>query len=176
MRRLNPFAAVLVLAGCGTTTTITTSVPAAPPVSLAATAPGGACHTHGVLPDPLCTPGATNPQVTQVTIGKTICVRGWTATVRPPQSVTGPIKVRVEKDYGIGPPHPHPFAQEELDHLIPLELGGSPASARNLWPEAAPGYHAKDLTENRLKAAVCAGKLKLADAQRAIASNWQTAP
>lgn len=117
--------------------------------------------------------------MTQATIGSTICVRGWTATVRPPQSVTTPIKVQTEIAYRIAGPHPHPFnavTGEELDHLIPLELGGSPASVLNLWPEAAPGYPIKDKTENRLKAEVCAGKLPLAAAQQAIASNWQTAP
>jgi hypothetical protein len=36
------------------------------------------------LPDPACTPGALNPDVTQASIGSTICVSGWTATIRPP--------------------------------------------------------------------------------------------
>ncbi|MGW4529241.1 hypothetical protein [Amycolatopsis sp. NPDC004378] len=35
------------------------------------------------LPDPACTPGALNPDVTQASIGSTICVSGWTATIRP---------------------------------------------------------------------------------------------
>src|SRR6266568_764855 len=35
------------------------------------------------LPDPSCQPGDYNPDVTQSTIDTTICVSGWTATVRP---------------------------------------------------------------------------------------------
>jgi hypothetical protein len=34
-------------------------------------------------PDPHRTPGAINPAVTQDTIASTICVKGWTRTVRP---------------------------------------------------------------------------------------------
>ena len=43
---------------------------------------------QSALPDPARTPGALNPEVTQATIGATICVRGWTQTVRPPQAYT----------------------------------------------------------------------------------------
>lgn len=63
----------------------------------------------------------------------------------------------------------------EEDHLIPLELGGSPASARNLWPEAHPSSYTKDGVETSLNHAVCRGRVKLAPAQRAIARNWKTA-
>ncbi|MBV8598859.1 MAG: hypothetical protein JO017_08565, partial [Actinobacteria bacterium] len=45
---------------------------------------GGGGSRTVVLASPTLTPGATNPDVTQATIGSTICVRGWTATVRPP--------------------------------------------------------------------------------------------
>src|SRR5215510_5854842 len=40
------------------------------------------CHVNGVT---YC---VLNPAVTQATIGTTICVRGWTATIRPPPSYT----------------------------------------------------------------------------------------
>ena len=30
------------------------------------------------------TPGMLNPEVTPATIGSTICVHGWTQTIRPP--------------------------------------------------------------------------------------------
>src|SRR5579871_4859124 len=54
--------------------------------------PPGSCHALGSglysEPDPRCTPGALNPQVTQATIAQTICRAGWTATVRPVESVT----------------------------------------------------------------------------------------
>jgi hypothetical protein len=44
------------------------------------------------LPDPTRTPGALNPDVTQTTIGTTICVRGWSRTIRPPQQYTSALK------------------------------------------------------------------------------------
>ena len=47
-----------------------------------------AALAQSALPDPTRTPGALNPEVTQATIGATICVRGWTQTVRPPQQYT----------------------------------------------------------------------------------------
>src|SRR5690242_12252575 len=46
------------------------------------------------LPDPTCTPGATYSAVTQSTIGSTICVSGWTSTIRPPTSYTNPLKTK----------------------------------------------------------------------------------
>jgi hypothetical protein len=63
----------------------------------------------------------------------------------------------------------------EEDHLISLELGGSPTSPRNLWPEAHPSSYTKDGVESTLNHAVCSGRVKLVPAQRAIAHNWKTA-
>ncbi len=37
-------------------------------------------------------PGAINPQVTQANIAETICVSGWTRTVRPPREYTSALK------------------------------------------------------------------------------------
>ena len=51
------------------------------------------------LPDPACTPGSYNPDVTQSTIDSTICVSGWTSTVRPPTSYTNPLKEQGIADY-----------------------------------------------------------------------------
>jgi hypothetical protein len=67
----------------------------------------------------------------------------------------------------------------ELDHLIPLELGGADDPA-NLWPEFAryadgsPGFHVKDVLENELHRKVCHGEMALPEAQRCIARNWIT--
>ncbi len=44
------------------------------------------------LPDPARTPGALNPEVTETTIRSTICVRGWTQTIRPSQAYTSALK------------------------------------------------------------------------------------
>lgn len=70
--------------------------------------------------------------------------------------------------------YPQPRGAFEVDHLIPLELGGD-NTLSNLWPEAAepvPGFHEKDKVENYLHGAVCAGAIPLAEAQRQIASDW----
>jgi len=53
----------------------------------------------GILPDPVCTPGAVDPRVTQNNIDSTICVSGYTKTVRPPVSVTGPQKLASHTKY-----------------------------------------------------------------------------
>lgn len=65
-------------------------------------------------------------------------------------------------------------ARGELDHLIPLELGGSSAAA-NLWPEIGPIPNPKDPVENALNHAVCSGRVSLRAAQRTIAADWMTA-
>lgn len=62
----------------------------------------------------------------------------------------------------------------EIDHLISLELGGAD-DVRNLWPQPYyehPGAREKDLVENYLHKRVCAGEIKLADAQKQIAEDW----
>ena len=52
------------------------------------------------------------------------------------------------------------------DHLISLELGGAPTARRNLWPEPYPRASVVDGIENELNAAVCSGRMTLAEAQR----------
>ena len=108
------------------------------------------------------TPGALNPDVTQSTIRATICVRGWTRTVRPPVTYTNALKVKGLAQYGLH----GPLSAFQEDHLISLELGGNPTDPRNLWPEPYPRAAEVDQIENELNAAVCSGRLTLADAQR----------
>ena len=132
------------------------------------------CAAQLPLPDHACTPGLLNPAVTQGTINSTICVSGWTKTVRPPVSYTNPLKLQLMKSYG----DTDSPSNYELDHFVPLELGGHPSDPRNLWPEPhapSPDSPQKDKVENYLKAQVCAGKMTLADAQRAISTDWVTA-
>ena len=125
---------------------------------------------HGQLPDPRCTPGSVDPAVTQADIRSTVCKKGWTATVRPPESQTERFKYHVAY-----PAYGTPQSERtELDHLVPLELGGS-NDATNLWPEYPPTPNPKDKVEDALKAAVCDGRVKLAAAQAAIAADWLTA-
>jgi hypothetical protein len=115
-----------------------------------------------VVADPRLTPGALNPDVTQATIGSTICVAGWTKTIRPPTSYTDGLKARQLAEYGLTGP---PSAYQE-DHFISLELGGAPTDPRNLWPEPYPRAAEVDRTENELNADVCSGRLTLAEAQQ----------
>jgi hypothetical protein len=59
----------------------------------------------------------------------------------------------------------------ELDHLVPLELGGAD-DERNLWPQMAPEFHWKDQLENYLRRQVCDGKMQLAEAQICLQADW----
>jgi hypothetical protein len=130
------------------------------------------CHiVNGGLPDPKCTPGAINPSVTQNNIKNTICVPGYTKTIRPPVSYTTPLKIKLMKSYGFTDFR----SNYELDHLIPLAVGGHPTDVKNLFPE--PGYgqysfHIKDRFENYLHRAVCNGSISLSEAQKQIANDW----
>jgi hypothetical protein len=108
------------------------------------------------------TPGVLNPDVTQATIGGTICRHGWTRTVRPPVSYTNGLKRRGLRAYGLA----GSLSEYQEDHLISLELGGNPTDPRNLWPEPYPRASQVDQIENELNREVCAGRLTLADAQR----------
>lgn len=121
-----------------------------------------------MLPDPGCTPGVTNPAVNQADIASTICASGWTSTVRPPESYTEPLKIQQMGAYG----DTGPVSSYEEDHLIPLELGGSPADPHNLWPEPGSTPNPKDKVENAARRSVCDGTMALAVAQRSIAANW----
>jgi len=114
-----------------------------------------------VLADPVRTPGVLNPDVTQANIKQTICVSGWTRTVRPPVEYTNALKANQMRAYNeLGSPSDY-----QEDHLISLELGGNPTDPRNLWPEPYPRAAQVDEIENDLNAKVCSGALSLADAQ-----------
>lgn len=117
------------------------------------------CHVEGLLPDSACTPGAV--ETTDLAV---VC---HTST-RGRREVSREVRRHVLATYGLA--RRQASGAYEIDHLIPLELGGSNDIA-NLWPEAAPGFHDKDRAENELHARVCAGRVRLEDAQRAIATN-----
>lgn len=129
-------------------------------------------------PDPALTPGALNPSVTQATITSTICVSGWTATIRPSSSYTTALKIQQIAKYSYSDTRTSSY---EEDHLISLELGGAPADPRNLWPEPytisladgrSTGAYTKDGFETKLKNQVCAGTITLAQAQGEIGDHW----
>jgi Excalibur calcium-binding domain len=133
----------------------------------------GSCHASGhgelVMPDPHCTPGAVNPAVTQATIDRTICVSGYTKTIRPSESITEPEKLASMAAYGYSGRSPGDF---EYDHLVSLELGGAVNDPRNLWPESGASPNPKDSVENALHRMVCGGQMPLAQAQHIIATGW----
>ena len=122
-------------------------------------------YDHG---EPLNNLRVTPGSVADVT-ASTVCTTGYAGRAR---DVGESEKLAVYAEYGIAR---HPTDLYEIDHLIPLELGGSNA-IDNLWPEHndhPEGYlNSKDLLENRLHRLVCSGSLDLHGAQRAIALNW----
>ncbi|MFL5846716.1 MAG: hypothetical protein ACJ762_18695 [Solirubrobacteraceae bacterium] len=161
-------------------TTTTTAPPPPPPTTTEQTPPpattetspadaGGEseCEVDGALPDPFCTPGA----IFKTATAKKVCKPGYSGSVRNVSTAT---KNDVYATYGITQ---HDRGTYEMDHLVPLELGGSNAVA-NLFPEAArpvPGFHEKDRLENKLHSLVCSGRLSVRAAQRAIARDWVAA-
>jgi len=151
---------------------------------LAITAAGASASTKTVTPDWVLpnssvTPGALNPNVTQANIKDNVCKANWTGTVRPPVSYTNKLKAKqMAGDYkSLVATFGAPAVNYEEDHLISLQLGGSPTDPKNLWPEPYAGNNArkKDVVETALKRLICAGTLKLADAQKAISTNWVNA-
>lgn len=148
----------------------------ADPYTVQAQAAPGSCHYRqaadgSTLPDPACTPGATNPQVTADTLYSTVCKKGYSASIRPPREITDAEKRDSAAAYG----YTGSLADTEYDHLIPLALGGDPNDPRNLWvePNASPNH--KDDVEFRMIQLVCQRRVELADAQAAMAADWTTA-
>jgi hypothetical protein len=124
------------------------------------------------LPNPTLTPGAINPDVTQANISTTVCVKGWTKTVRPPMYYTNGLKKLQIRQYGYTDTDPRNY---EEDHLIPLSLGGNATDPSNLWPEprnSAWNADRKDELEFALYMGVCHGEVGLDEARRAFATNW----
>lgn len=125
------------------------------------------CREHGGLPDARCTPGAIRAGVSL----SAICRRGYSRSVRPPESYTEPLKLRQMRAYGLSG---RPSAYEE-DHLVPLSIGGAPTDPVNLWPEPRRGsYNAdeKDHLETWVARMACARQIPLALLQHQMASDW----
>ncbi len=127
------------------------------------------------LPNIKLTPGAINPQVTQATIRATICVVGWTATVRPPVNYTNQLKYnQLHAGYNLN--GDLNMKNYEEDHIVPLEVGGNPSSPLNLFPEPRNirlGSYVKDQLENRMHQLVCTGQVSLNTARTVFLTNWE---
>ena len=116
-----------------------------------------------------------NKDVNQQTIGDTICIAGYAASVRPATSYTNAVKAKLMREQDL----PASSAREyELDHRIPLALGGHPRSPDNLmlqrW-DGDDGAKVKDRLERRLQQLVCSGKVLLDNARREIYVDWKGA-
>jgi hypothetical protein len=152
--------------------------PVSPPAAASHASGGITVNSVGaVLPNRARTPGAVNPSVNQANIGQTICVSGWTATIRPPASFTTRLK-REQLASGYTYQGDTATRDYEEDHLISLEIGGAPSAEANLWPEpynSPEGARVKDVVEGKLNALVCDHAITLATAQRAIVTNWWAA-
>ena len=175
-----PDTAARVPKGCEQFTTIVDT--ASKPLASVTLPPRGICHSRAVstgelLPDPGCTPGAINPTLTEAVLKnpafRTGCVRNDATSEKD--------KATTYKWYQIKHPHKNqgPTQTCELDHLIPLYLGGAD-TLDNIWPQCGPsGVHLddrffkeKDKVELYLGQQVRQGKMDLATAQRGIAEDW----
>lgn len=141
----------------------------------------GDCSTtlrHGYpVPDPHCTPGGIDPAVTPEVLRnrswRTGCIRDC-ATSEEEKHVT-------YRWYGMRAPRGNSGRRQvcELDHLVPLELGGADGLG-NIWPQCGPSqtdlkdryFKVKDRVENYLADEVKAGRMPLEAAQRGIAADW----
>lgn len=117
-----------------------------------------ACTAGKLLPDARCTPGKRMSSSVQQ-----VCVPGYAKSVR---NVTSATRNDVLRQYDF-----KAKGEFEVDHLIPLSIGGS-NDEDNLWPQPAPGFHLKDRLEFALWKAVCDGRVNLQDAQRQMAKDW----
>jgi len=137
----------------------------------------GICHATQLnpndpeswIPDPKCTPGALNLDVTQDTISTTICIHGYTRQIRPPVGYTEPLKIKSIADYGYIDKNPRDL---EFDHVVPLETGGNPTDVRNLWAEPGGSPNEKDFVENAVNRFICSKELTLKQGQNIFLNNW----
>lgn len=134
-------------------------------------------HDGYPIPDPHCTPGGFDPTVSTETLRN----RDWrTGCIRNCESSESDKELTYEW-YKISKPAANRGKSQtcELDHLVPLELGGADGLG-NIWPQCGPEdvafadryFKKKDRVENYLAREVKAGRMQLRDAQRGIAEDW----
>src|SRR3954470_22241731 len=119
------------------------------------------------IPDHDRTPGVIDPDISQENITQTICVPGYTKTVRPPSSYTTRLKAEQMRELGL----PGTVRDYHEDHLVPLCVGGHPSDPRNLWPQPVTGQwstSAKDQLEGSVCRAMCRGAMTLLEGQESF--------
>jgi hypothetical protein len=116
-----------------------------------------------------------NQDITQANIQDTICRKRFTKTIRPSVIYTNGVKFKLMREAGI----PEADADKyELDHIVPLVVGGHPRKLANLMLqpyEGVLGARKKDRLEIKLQNMVCDGEIDLAAAQQDIGSDWVSA-
>lgn len=118
----------------------------------------------GIHSDHERTPGALNPDITQENIGQTVCIPGYTKTIRPRSSYTSRLKAKQLHELGL-PGTMHDYHE---DHLVPLCVGGAPSDPRDLWPQPVTGRRTdkiKNQLEGSVCRAVCGGAMTLQERQ-----------
>jgi len=149
-------------------TTVSVPTPTAPrPNSPATAATDAPCiqTSHGCV--------ALNPDVTEETVRQTICIAGYAKSVRPSSSYTNAVKAKLLRDAGLDASRMLDF---ELDHIVPLALGGHPRKLANLALQPWDGEHGaerKDALEIRMHSLVCREEVSLNEAQVCIAEDWE---
>lgn len=119
------------------------------------------CIARGHLPDPLCSPGDVETTSLAVICGRRASSR---------RHVDAAVKRRVLAEYGV------PWLERasfEVDHVVPLCLGGSNAIS-NLWPQPIVDARVKDAAEVLAHREVCSGRTRVSVAQAAFAHDWRT--
>lgn len=119
-----------------------------------------------LLPSRSITPGLTRPDATMAQL----CDKKF--RTKKYRHTTKQMKDTVYREYGAVKKW---GTCCEVDHLVPLELGGVD-DLSNLWPQPyqpVPGAKEKDKLEDWLKREVCIYKtMALADAQEKLEKDW----
>lgn len=121
---------------------------------------------------PVMAEPVADPAVTQQTLETTVCVPGYTKTIRHRAKNLRLLKLALMAEAGLSP---EAKAEFRLDHVLPLTLGGNPRDLTNLALQPLALSYRKDRIERKLGCLVCTGQLSLQDAQNAILDDWQAA-
>lgn len=119
-------------------------------------------YANITYPDEILTPGEIGTNDLNV-----ICYEYYEKLlVKVPDDITK----KVYEEYMIKTYTPKEY---EIDHFIPLALGGS-NNIKNLWPQPItyPGYKEKDYLQLYLRDQVCNHGMNLTDARMKITGDW----
>lgn len=156
------------------------------------------CTARNGLPDPACTPGELNPNVSLVRgvlmirlpDGRSVEFCGaefTTRLIRPPSSYTNVLKRRQLVAYGLEldvltDPRASDadiqaaLARYEEDHLASLEALGHPWSVRNTWPQPRLGPQnaaEKDRVEVQVARMICKDQPNAFTYAARLAADWR---